>query len=203
MTHFTDVELQRWRDNGPEGDRDRVVRHVAECAACARRYAAAIRTHDAVEPDPDVADFVAAGRRLGSRAAPVWRRPWALSLGAAAAVAIAIVAPRFASHEEGSPASVLRGGAVQALTPSGETSAADLRFGWSSGVSTGRFRIDIGDANGPIASSEAASSPWVPPAEIRARLRGGVTYWWQVAALDDRGSIVTSSARRTFAIARP
>jgi len=204
MTHFTDLELQRWRASGPGADRERVVHHVAECAACATRYAEAIRLGDVADGPfrEDVRDFVAAGRAIGPRAAtPLWRRPWIVSLAAAAALTIGVVVPRFVSRPADEAPAVLRGAAVQALTPSGTVDVPGLSFAWSSGVASPRVRIDVGDASGVLQTIDATTSPTPLPAAILDRLTPGQEYWWRVTLLDERGAAITSSPRRTFAIA--
>jgi hypothetical protein len=203
VTHFTDIELQRWRSQGPGADRARVVRHTAACAACATRYAAAIRVaDDAPEVDAgDIHDFVAAGRAVGPRTGtPLWRQPWALSLAAAAALLVAVVTPRFLSRSDDGP-STLRGGAVQTVSPSSTVDGRDLAFVWSSGLASHAARIEVGDADGAIQSFDAAASPARLPPDVRERLVPGHDYWWTVTLLDDRGAAITRSARRPFAIA--
>jgi hypothetical protein len=205
MTHFTDVDLARWREAGPGEDRARVIAHVAECAPCASRYAAAIRAQPrAAEPAGDVQEFVATGHQIGGRAAaaaaPLWKRPWIVSLAAAAALAIAFAVPRFLPRDR-PDAPVLRGSSVSTLTPAGIVARRDLRFVWSTGLSAERFRLEIGDAAGSVYSTEAAASPWTMPDAARDRLRPDVEYWWTVTVLDATGAAVTTSPRRTFALA--
>jgi hypothetical protein len=204
VTHFTDIELQRWHASGPGVDRARVVRHTAECAVCATRYAAAIRAADGgVEVDAnEVDDFIAAGRAIGPRAeTPRWRQPWALSLVAAAALLVAIVTPRFLSRAADDGPATLRGSAVQTVSPSGAVDGRDLAFVWSSGFASHAARIEVGDAGGVMHSIDAAASPVPLPPTLRERLVPGREYWWTVTLLDDRGAAITRSARRPFAIA--
>jgi len=206
MTHFTDIELRRWRDGGPGADRERVIAHVAECPACASRYADAIRSAPLTADDAsDVADFAAAGRAVVADVPrrQTWkRRAMVAVLAAAAVVALAIVVPRLGER----PIAVtptLRGTAVNAIAPSGSVPDRDLQFVWSSGVAADRYRIDIADANAAIYSGEASGSPWMMPADVRGRLQPGVGYWWTVTALDARGAAVTTSPRRAFAVTAP
>jgi len=85
MTHFNEIELRRWSDSGPGDDRPRIVAHVAECAACATRYAVVIRNRPLrAEPAADVDDFARAGQRAGDR--PAWIRP--LLIAAAAVIVL-------------------------------------------------------------------------------------------------------------------
>lgn len=70
MRPFTDIELQRWCESGPGQDRERVVAHLAECAACASHYAKAIRRHP-LTADADNASVIYA-TETGS---PPWTMP--------------------------------------------------------------------------------------------------------------------------------
>lgn len=202
MTHFTEIEMRRWRDAGPGADRDRVVAHLAECADCATRYAAAIREKPLTADEASDADrFVAAGRRAAV-VRPAWQRRWTMPLAAAALLALAIVIPRL-MRREATEVPTFRGGAIHALAPEGAVDRGSIEFVWSSGVSAPRFRIDVRQADHVVYSTETAGSRFaLPPAE-RAKLRPGIQYSWEVAALDAEGAIVASSERRMFTLRAP
>ncbi|HEX9500713.1 MAG TPA: zf-HC2 domain-containing protein [Thermoanaerobaculia bacterium] len=186
MNHFTDIELHRWRDSGPGADRERVVAHLAECADCASRYAAVIRTMPLrAEPAVEAQEFVAAGRRIASR------RRWVAPLAAAAVLAIAVAIPLMVHRSE--PTLHFRGSGVQALAPQGAIDQSEVEFVWSSGISATRYRLEVADAKGVINTKDAAESP------IRISLGPG-EYWWTVTALDSNGKPLTSSQRLTFTI---
>lgn len=199
MTHFTEIEMRRWRDVGPGEDRDRVVAHLAECAECATRYAAAIREKPLTADEASDADqFVAAGRRAAVvRAA--WHRRWTIPLAAAALLALAIAVPRLMRHDV-EEAPTLRGAAIHALAPDGAVDREPIEFVWSSGVSAPRFRIDVRDADHVVYSTETAGSRYALPPDERAKLRPGIEYSWEVAALDAGGTTVATSERRTFTL---
>jgi hypothetical protein len=210
MTHFTDAELIRWRDTGPGPDRDRVLAHVAACAPCAARYAAAIRVRplaaDAASTTPDEARrFAQEGARIGTPPARVLPlRRGALLIGAplaAAALLVLAISLRGRSTPGGDATPVFRGTAVHALAPQGAV-AAEPRFEWSSGVAASRYRIDVGDATGVVASTEAPASPAPWPGAWTARLKPAVPYWWTVTAVDAEGRPVATSERRTFTLSR-
>ena len=201
MTHFTDIELQRWKTSGPGPDQPRIVEHVGECATCAARYAQAIRTRP--QPDEeDVGDVVAftdAARKIGVRqAARSSRMPrWILPLTAAAAIVGALAIPSlFPRNTDSTPR--LRGTEIRALTPEGPLDAATA-LAWTSGVSADRFKVEIGDASGVIFSQDTPSSPLPMPAVI-ANAPPGHQYWWTVTALDRQGQPAITSARHTFSI---
>ena len=189
MNHFTDIELHRWRDAGPGADRERVVAHLAECADCAGRYAAAIRTMPLhAEPATEAQEFVAAGRRIATR------RRWVAPLAAAAVLAIAVAIPIAIREKTPAEAGALlhfRGGGIQALAPMGSIDRSEVEFVWSSGVRATRYRLQVG--NGNVITTETQST------QTRMSLKPG-TYWWSVTALDERGKTITESQRLTFTI---
>lgn len=188
MTHFNDIELQRWRESGPGDDRARVVEHVAACAECARRYAEAIRNRPLRgELEAEVRDFVAAGLRGRPR------RLWIIPI--AAAVLIAAIAVPLAVRRESTSPMRFRGAGIEALAPEG-TVDRNAQFVWASGLAAVRFRINVGQGDRIVLTSERDASPMPLPAQIRS----GIEYWWTVTALDDQGRPLVSSPRLTFTI---
>jgi hypothetical protein len=207
VTHFSDIDLQQWRDAGPGADRERVVAHLAVCAACAARYADAIRSRPLQAPGQadapagfDAADFVAAGVRAAARptVVPFRRLRWILPQAAAAVLAIAFVIPR-GTRDDGAPPT-FRGGGIHALSPSGVVDRAGVEFVWSSAIAADRFQIDIGDATGVLYSGVSTTPRMPMPRAVADRLRPGVDCWWTVTALDRSGAPVTKSERRTFSV---
>ena len=203
MTHFTDIELQRWKTSGPGPDRPRIVDHVGECAACAARYAEAIRTRPQPEEElaGDVAAFTDAARRIGARqsASTFARLPrWVLPLTAAAAIVGALAIPSLFPRDTGDSTPRLRGAEIRALTPEGALDAT-TGLAWTSGVAADRFRVEIGDDSGVVYSQDTPSSPLPMPALI-ANAPPGHQYWWTVTALDRQGQPAITSARRAFSI---
>lgn len=189
MRHFTDIELYRWRESSAGDDRSRIIEHLATCAECAGRYAAAIRNRPLrAEPEANVGDFVATGVRAHRR------QRWIVPL--AAAILIAVIAiPLEMRRSETTPELHFRGGGIQSFAPEG-TVDRNARLVWSTSITAARFRITIGDSSGVIyATDTTQSSLLLPP-----RLWPGVEYWWTVTALDDRGHALASSPRRMFTI---
>jgi len=207
MTHFTDAELIRWSDAGPGSDRDRVVAHVAECGACASRYAAALRTrplepHAPQESTEDARRFAETGASLGTppaRVIPLRRRVFRIGapLAAAAAVVLAIVIARHGGNQDADTPPVLRGATLHALVPDGEAPPG-ARFEWASGVAAARYRITVGGPAGPFYSTIVRASPAPFPDDLRSQLRPGTSYWWTVTALDASGQIIVVSERLDF-----
>lgn len=191
MTHFTDGELIRWREHGPGADRDRVVAHVAECGACAGRYAAAIRTRPL---DASEADAVVAPPRRGAQIGVV--------LAIAATIALAVFVARRTPDQPPAAAPVFRGGTLHTIAPDGET-GTDARFEWAASVAAPRYKITVGSASGAIYTFLARSSPAAFPEELRSLLVPGTDYWWTVSALDAEGHTFLVSERRPFRIRTP
>jgi hypothetical protein len=210
MTHFTDAELIRWSDAGPGSDRDRVVTHLAECGACAARYAAALRTRPleaaaAAEPAREAREFADAAARLGPPAArviPLRRRIVRIGapLAAAAAIVLAIaIARRGGDQGADIPPLVLRGGTLSTIAPDGETTI-DARFEWASGVAATRYKITVGGPSGAIYTFIVRNSPAPFPDGLRSLLVPGTPYWWTVTALDAEGRLFLVAERRPFRI---
>ena len=204
MIHFSDAELSRWSEGGPGDDRTRVLEHLRECAACAGRYAAAVRARAArVEPASDAADFVDAGY---AAAAPpkvlpfVARRRWVVVPAAAAAALVAAIALQQVTRRgDTSVTPRFRGAAIHALAPAGDVEPP-ITFTWSSGLAAARFRLEVGGPDGVLYSTETDASRADLPVDAAARLSPGVQYWWTVTAFDRSGAPITTSPRRTFAI---
>ena len=176
MTHFNDIELHRWRDAGPGADRERIVAHIAECAECAARYAAAIRNRPLqAEPAKDAADFVAAARRRPPR--------WIAPLAAAAVLVIAVAIPLTMRHRE-QPLQ-LRGTTIQ-------TFASDTELAWASGIVAARYRVEISGGYQFETDKTRIAVPQLAPG----------TYTWTVTALDAQGKPLAVSPPRTLTIHR-
>ena len=203
MNHFTDPELRRWQDACPPEDRDRLVAHLAECGACASRYAAALRARPlAAEEAVDAGDFGAAGYAAAAPGAaePRQHARWIWSLAAAAVLAAAVAVPMLQRRPVAAPEARFRGGSIHALEPAGVVPRGTA-FAWSSALEAPRFRIDVGTGDRVIVSIEADRSPAPPPPELQDRLTPGVDYWWSVTALDRSGQTLQASPRQTFSIA--
>ena len=181
MTHFSDIEIHRWRDSGPGSDHERIVAHIAECAECATRYAAAIR-EDQLLPDP-------AGPRIRGR------RRWIAPLAAAAAVLVIAIAIPFAKRRnETVPDLHFRGAGVHALSPQGTIDQTDVEFVWTSSAAAASYRVEISNATGVIETHDTRAN------RLHATLKPGVDYWWSVTALDAGGKPLTTSRRLMFTV---
>jgi hypothetical protein len=148
----------------------------------------------------DVKEFVAAGYRAGGISAPLpwWRMPSLVPAAAVVVLIFALAVPQLMHREESPSTAVFRGTGIHALSPAGTIDTRTVQFVWSTGISAGRFRIEIGNGQGVIFNTEAAASPWPMPAAVKEQLRPGSEYWWQVTVLDVNGAPVSSSERRSF-----
>lgn len=199
MSHFTDIELRRWRDHGPGDDRTRIVGHLAGCSLCASRYADALRAAplEAVEAD-DVSGFAAAGYRAANEAAGSgtrWR--WIAAVAAAAVVALAVLVPKLMPPPD--TGLRFRGTQLHALAPAGAT-AGPLEFTWSSAIEAPRYRVEMGTGSQTLYATESTGSPVRAPESIGRALQPGTDYWWTVTALDASGQPMHLAARQTFSI---
>ena len=200
--HFSRSELAGWRDRG-EGDRDRIVGHLAACAAC--RHAAAElereRPLDAgVQPEHFRSrDFVAAGLRAGGRSTQGFHVPRRLAYLAAAASLVLAVFIVPALLRDGSDSAVRGGGAVVTpVTPVNATVPIDsLTFEWTAGAAAGPLRlvvVALDDAGTPLIDRDVTGTRYEPTADERRRFQAGREYHWFVEYRGAGGG--TSAAAR-------
>lgn len=199
--HLSTTELVRWRDEGA-GDRDRIVAHIAACAACRRAAADLERERPAggAATRFKAEDFVAAGYRTGSAG---HRSPWrsrAVSLAAAAAILLAVIAvpsllrDRSNATLRGGDARVVLVGPVDAEIP-----AQDLAFEWRAEPGVDRIRltvIAVDQPGTPLIDREVSGSRYAPTDEERARLRTGRPLHWFLEYRDTGGATGTSPSAR-------
>ena len=119
-----------------------------------------------------------------------------MGLAAAAALVAAVAIPRL-THRDDAAQLRFRGSGIHALAPDGAVDR-DAEFVWSSAMSAGRYRIEVGTAEHVIYTTDTTESRLQLPRDVRESLRAGVDYWWKVTALDGGGQTLESSERRTF-----
>jgi hypothetical protein len=201
--HLTRDELLVWCDQG-QGDRDRIVTHLASCAACRGVAAEIERARPVDEATPATfrpADFIAHGERLGPR--PSTARIWKLAPLPLAAVLIlgVFLLPRWLDRQ-GSGESTLRGGddRITLVRPiDAALSAQDLVFEWKTSAELDRGRLNVFDVAAPgepLIRREVTTGRYEPTAEERQRLPAGRALRWFVEYQDSRGVTVTSAAGR-------
>jgi len=202
--HLSRAELVGWFDDGA-GDRDRIIGHLAACAAC--RHAAAElerdRPAEATVPlrlRPE--DFVAAGLRAGRPSArgPRGARRSAVYLAAAASLLIAaIVLPAWWREP---PGPALRGAdaVVTPLRPVGATLDLDsLVFEWTATPAAGALRlhvVSLDDAATPLIERDVSGARYEPSADERRRFQPGRDYHWFLEYRGAGAGAGTSAAAR-------
>lgn len=196
MSHFSDIEIHRWSHDGPGDDGPRMIEHLAVCAECSRRYAAAIRQVPLrAEPADDVSDFVRAGRRVGSRS-KLWLIP-----AIAAAIALFVIAVPFRPRPQEPRTEIrLRGGSIEAIAPDGTAGGDHIDFSWASGIEAARYRIEVGTDDRVLLRATVVRPPFRMPRQWQTTLHPGTEYWWTVTALDAQGASLGESRRRAFAM---
>jgi hypothetical protein len=201
--HLTRDELLVWCDQG-QGDRNRIVTHLASCAACRRVAAEIERVRPVDEATPAVfrpADFVAHGERLGPHreASRIWRLV-PLPLVAVLILGVFLL-PRWLDRQD-SGESTLRGGddRITLVRPIDATlSAQDLVFEWTTSAELDRGRLNVFDVAAPgepLIRREVTTRRYQPTPEERQRLTAGRALRWFVEYQDSRGVTVTSAAAR-------
>jgi hypothetical protein len=200
--HLTRDELLVWRDEG-QGDRDRIVSHLAGCAGCRRVAAELERARPAEGAAPATflpADFIAHGERLGPR--PSKTQLWKLiPLPLAALLVLGVfLLPRWL--DRGAGESTLRGGddRIALVRPIGVTiPAQDLVFEWKTSAELDRGRLNVFDLAAPgepLIRRDVTAIRYEPTAEERRRLPTGRELRWFVEYQDSRGVTITSAAGR-------
>lgn len=174
--HPDDEEIAAFLDGGLSAvDRSRVVQHLAGCHECRALLGV---VDDSVVPQ-------------ASRGTGGGRRWLGLSAAAAAVlvVGVALRAPRLSA-----PTDQLRDNAnvaveTPALVPRSPSSGASvstdtLAFVWSPTADDVTYDVSVVDAAGALVWSTRVDTAGVAlPADIRARLQPGRTYYWRADAL--------------------
>jgi hypothetical protein len=199
--HLSREELTAWRDEGT-GDRDRLVSHLAACAAC-REAAAEVERDRPADVHPqrfDPADFVASGYRAGQPAAPRMAHRWIWVAATAALLALAVI-PLTRPGRDDDQSSAMRGDtqAIVPIRPVDQTVAAgELTFEWKGTGDGERVRltvVDLGRPSEPLIDREVAGTRYEPLPEERARLQPGQSLHWYVEVRGG-GATRTSPAAR-------
>jgi hypothetical protein len=191
--------LTRWRDHG-EGDRDRIIAHLAVCAAC-RHVAAELereRPIATVSSQFDPREFVAQGFRAWTRAGTSRAMPRLVYVAAAAVLVLAaVLVPSWWRTRSDS---TLRGGgtAVTLIRPvDTTTSVADLAFEWRAEPGVDRLRlhlVSIDAPEKPLIDREVSGTRYEPTADERAQLQPGRELHWFIEYREGGATTGTSPA---------
>jgi hypothetical protein len=202
--HLTRGELEQW-SAGLSSDRDRIVRHLAECDDCGALYGVVMREAsmrgDAGSSIVERGYGAYRGKAAPPPAFPVWWRSAALAAAAAIAVA-AITIPVLRRTGTGSSPDTIRAATIQPLAPIGEV-PPPLEFRWASAVQAARFRVDVRDADRRLLFTLTSEQEAIDiPAERRGELTAGRTYSWEVTALSADNEEIMRAPSRSFTISR-
>lgn len=201
--HLSRAELTDWRDRG-EGDRHRIVGHLAACAAC-RRTAAELERESPLEPGAQPArfrpqDFIAAGARVGGRSRRVTLTPRRIVyLAAAASLVLAVLVVPTWLGKRSTPGVRGSDAVVVPVSPADITVALDtLVFEWTASAGAGSLRlfaVALDDAGTPIIDRDVAGTRYEPTAEERGRFQPGREYHWFLEYRGGAGGGTSASAR--------
>lgn len=198
--HLSRQELTAWRDAGA-GDRDRIVAHLAACAACSAA-ATDVERDRPVEPRPhrfNPAEFVPRGYRAGTTAAPPWAGRWIWLAATAALLALAVIPMRLGRDD--SPSGAVRGG-TPALAPVRPVDVAvaidELTFEWTglaTGVGVRLTVVDLDRPAEPLIDRDVEGSRYEPLPEERRRFQPGQSLHWYVEVRGGTGAGTSPAAR--------
>jgi len=198
VSHLTDNELVRWRDEGDPKDRDRVLGHLATCEDCRQKLADLVRNAPAAASETtfDPALFIQRGTDVFApkrrRLASLWLGLGGLAVAAASLFLVLRPAPP--------PPIEVRGSELQALKPAGSVSSV-TEFFWTSPYAAPKYRILVRHPAGAVILQLESTRESAPlDAESQAKLVPG-DYEWIVDALDASGAIAASSKPQAFTIA--
>jgi hypothetical protein len=186
------------------GERKAFEEHYFDCRACFDKLVERDEIIAALKAAPPV--FAAETRKASgpgwvfARLAP---RQWAL-VGASAVLLVAAltVIPLFrgsSPHFVMTGEETLRGGSLVPVSPVADLKSAPVEFLWKAAGRDLEFQISVYEEE--LIWKAATKEPRILlPADVRARLTAGHTYYWQVKAFTAQGTLVAASNRIRFSI---
>jgi hypothetical protein len=93
----------------------------------------------------------------------------------------------------------VRGGAVSVLAPVSEVAETPSALEWKSVGEDIEYKVSLAGKS-PLMSASTKDTRLVLPDEIKAKLKPGQTYYWQVQAFKADGALVAESGRIAFKI---
>jgi hypothetical protein len=182
--------------------------HYFNCPACFERLReretmveAVVRKRDDLLA-PDNAPSSLSGR---IRAAIAFH-PWAAAATAAGLVlliAAGLLVRGRGPQAEPAPAGdeIVRGASIVALEPAGGLKAVPAALAWKPAAPGREYQAEIA---GPdlIWTSPATETGVVLPEDVRAKLRPGIAYVWQVKAYAPDGTLMERSPKTAFTISK-
>lgn len=99
---------------------------------------------------------------------------------------------------------VVRGGAIQTLSPFGPVASAPSAFRWQAAANAARYRLQVEDVAGAVLwQGETAAVELASPSELTDRLMPLAAYYWRVEAFDAAETPVAASDPVRFRIVEP
>lgn len=193
MNEHDDARMQRYLDGEMDArERAHFERELLESEeTCGEAY-------DELAVREALARRIAGSGGRTLRRVPWPRRPWVTTFAAAAAIValVAILRP------VAPPLEVLRSGrsgGPRALAPAGPQDAPPLRFVWSRGVETERYRFELFDGSGTRVHVRVLRDTLVSFASADSVPLVGA---WRTTALDDLGLDLRSTGRVEYEVRR-
>lgn len=200
--------------------RDRIEKHIQECAACAAsgELAVAFDKPAAFTESEDAAWVV---RQLEQTAAPAETRllappektarsarsssTWRFAVAAMVVLGVALAWQVNRAVPPALPQlpadSVVRGIHLDLLSPLGELEAVPETFSWQEHPQAVRYRIRVLSVDdSTLAEFESEETTRRIPEELRERIRAAVRYSWYVEALDQDGRVAGRSPKSRFRV---
>ncbi|MGD1010005.1 MAG: hypothetical protein ABR951_07640 [Candidatus Aminicenantales bacterium] len=93
----------------------------------------------------------------------------------------------------------VRGGAVTPVSPVADVQEAPAFLEWKSAGDDLEYKVSL-SGRSPLMTTSTKDTRWVLTNDIKARLKAGVTYSWQVQAFKADGTLTAVSKRIRFRI---
>jgi hypothetical protein len=93
----------------------------------------------------------------------------------------------------------VRGGAVTPVSPVADVREAPAFLEWKNAGDDLEYKVSLAGRS-PLMTASTKDTRWVLTDDIRARLKAGVTYFWQVQAFKADGTLTAVSQRIRFRI---
>jgi hypothetical protein len=93
----------------------------------------------------------------------------------------------------------VRGGAVSVLSPVADVAEAPSFLEWRAVGEDIEYKVSLAGKS-PLMSASTKETRIVLPDEVKAKMRAGQTYYWQVQAFKPDGALVAESGRVKFRI---
>jgi hypothetical protein len=130
---------------------------------------------------------------------------WALSLGAAAMIAIGIYVmarPPVLEAPAIAPGSVYRAVKVEVEAPSGDLTAPPVVFSWQAVPGAVRYDVDVLEVDGTVLwRGSAIDTRLTVPDLVRDAAKPARTLAWRVTARDTAGRVIGEPGTTTFRVA--